>query len=224
MIPEAEAILRVFRLKPRPGSHVEIMDFGEAIMQDARLTREQFLAGLEYLRENKYTESGPIGEFLTPECVRYLEEAREAFEASEFAYETHLRDFLAKNLSVIESGLRLFGIEFPAGGRFIDILAVDTQNRLVVVELKVSKGYDRAVGQLLRYMGWVKKHLAEPGQLVRGVIVAREISDDLRYACACVPAVALLEYQLSVAMRQVEPADRMIVSGSPADPRLGSSG
>ena len=65
------------------------------------------------------------------------------------------------------------------GNRFIDILALDKDNNYVVIELKVSRGYDRVVGQILRYMGWLRKNQAESGQLVRGIIVAREISDDL---------------------------------------------
>jgi len=128
---------------------------------------------------------------------------------SEFAYESDLRDFLAKNLSLIEPGLQLYqdegitGIEFPAGGRFIDILAVDADKRLLVIELKVSRGYDRVIGQLLRYMAWIEKNHAEPGQEVRGVIVAREISDDLRLACAYLPTVSLYEYELSVSLKKV---------------------
>ena len=136
--------------------------------------------------------------------------AEEREPPTEFAYETDLRDFLAKNLSVLESGLRLYqdegitGVEFPAGGRFIDILAVDAQNNLVVVELKVSRGYDRVVGQLLRYMAWVATHQAESGQNVRGIIVAREISEDLLLACSTLPNVELFEYQLSVTLRRVQ--------------------
>lgn len=130
---------------------------------------------------------------------------------SEFAYEHDLRDYLAKNLSKLEPGLQLFqdeginGIEFPAGGRYIDILAIDPQQQLVVVELKVSRGYDRVVGQILRYMAWVKQHHAEPGQTVRGIIAAREISEDLKLACSCVEGVALYEYKMSVQLRKVEP-------------------
>ena len=51
-------------------------------------------------------------------------------ESSEFAYEKDLRNFLSKNLSALEPGLTLYeddginGIEFPVGGRFIDILGV----------------------------------------------------------------------------------------------------
>ena len=132
-------------------------------------------------------------------------------KTSEFAYERDLRNFLVKNLTTIESGLSLFedegitGIEFPVGGRFIDILAVDKDNSYVVIELKVSRGYDRTVGQLLRYMNWIEKHQAEPGQAVRGIIVAKEISEDLLLACARMKDVDLYEYELSVAVKRVEP-------------------
>lgn len=137
------------------------------------------------------------------------EEATGDVAPSEFAYESDLRDFLAKNLQVIEQGLVLYenegikGIEFPVGGRFIDILAVDANKALVVIELKVSRGYDRVIGQLLRYMAWIEKHQAETGQAVRGIIAAREISEDLKLACSYLPAVALYEYELSVTLRKV---------------------
>ncbi len=125
---------------------------------------------------------------------------------SEFAYEHDLRDYLSRNLHLIDPTLRLYtdegirGIEFPAGGRFIDILATDNEG-YVVIELKVSKGYDRVVGQLLRYVSWVKKYHAEPGQRVRGVVVAKHISDDLLLACSEVPSVSLFEYELSVSVK-----------------------
>jgi endonuclease len=129
---------------------------------------------------------------------------------SEFAYESDLRDFLAKNLTIIESGLELYqdegitGVEFPVGGRFIDILAVDRQKNFVIVELKVSRGYDRVIGQLLRYMAWIKQNHAEPSQGVRGIIAAREISEDLRLACSYLPDVHLYEYTLSVTLRRID--------------------
>lgn len=133
----------------------------------------------------------------------------EAYQQTGFAYESDLRDFLSRNLKLIEPGLYLYeeegipGIEFPVGGRFIDILAVDRHNNYVVIELKVSKGYDRVIGQLLRYMAWIEKNQAEPGQKVRGVIIAREITDDLRLASSRVPDVLLYEYDLSVSLRKV---------------------
>jgi Endonuclease NucS C-terminal domain len=129
--------------------------------------------------------------------------------ANEFAAERDLRNFLEKNLSALESGLRLYqeeglsGIEFPAGGRRIDILAVDKDGGFVVIELKVSRGYDRAVGQIMRYMAWIKKNLAD-GKPVRGIILASDISEDLRLAASLIVGVKLVEYELSFRLRPVE--------------------
>jgi hypothetical protein len=130
--------------------------------------------------------------------------------SDEFAYEADLKNYLAKNLYVIESGLRLYeeeginGIEYPVGGRFIDILAVDSKNDYVVIELKVSRGYDRVAGQLMRYMAWIAINHAEPGQKVRGLIIARDISEDLKLACTLLNDVQLFEYELSLSVSPVQ--------------------
>jgi len=128
--------------------------------------------------------------------------------AREFAFEKDLRNYLVKNLSIIEAGLHLYdeegitGVEFPVGGRFIDILAVDKNGGYVVIELKVSRGYDRVVGQLLRYMGWVEKNM-DTTQPVRGIIVAKEITDDLKLAASRLGDVRLIEYRLSFELHPV---------------------
>jgi len=138
-----------------------------------------------------------------------IDEEEEPESSAKFAYEKDLQNYLAKNLAKIEPGLRLYdeeeitGIEFPVGRRSIDILAVSATGDLVVIELKVSHGYDRVVGQLMRYMAWIRKNLAEPGQKVRGVIVAREISEDLLLACSELQNVLLLEYEISVSLKAV---------------------
>ena len=75
----------------------------------------------------------------------------------------------------------------------------------MVIELKVSRGYDRVVGQLLRYMAWIKKNLADPSQSVRGVIIARELSDDLLLAASQVQGIRLYNYKMSVSLSQVIP-------------------
>lgn len=145
--------------------------------------------------------------------IEALEDEIEALEeesicgiSREFAYESDLRDYLVKNLQVIEPGLTLYekegitGVEFPVGGRFIDILAVDSNGDFVVIELKVSRGYDRVIGQLLRYMAWIQKNQAESAQKVRGIIVAREIGEDLMLACSL---ISNFEYELSFSLKSV---------------------
>lgn len=138
-----------------------------------------------------------------------IDQDEPAEESGAFAYEKDLRNYLAKNLAMIEPNLHLYqeegitGIEFPAGGRFIDILGVDAKGGLVVIELKVSRGYDRVIGQLMRYMAWIRQNLADDGQGVRGIIVAREITDDLLLACSLAANVELYEYQLSFTLKRV---------------------
>ena len=97
-------------------------------------------------------------------------------EAHEFTYENDLKNFLASNLDVIRATIKVYqdgdlrGVEFPVGNRRVDILAVEDEKDFVVIELKVSKGYDRAIGQLLWYTGWIEQNLAEPDQKVKGMI------------------------------------------------------
>jgi hypothetical protein len=125
-------------------------------------------------------------------------------------YEKDLQNFLARNMSNIEPGLRLFedeesnknGLEYPADGRFIDILAVDKNDNFVVIELKVSRGYDRVVGQLLRYKNWVKRNMDVKS--VRGMIICKKITDDLLLACDGLDDIELFEYELNIKLHKRE--------------------
>ncbi len=159
-----------------------------------------------------YTARDAVLRTAEPAQEERSEEGSVAQGSDQFAYESDLRNYLAKNLSLIEPGLCLYedegiaGIEFPVGGRFIDILAVDNAGGLVVIELKVSRGYDRVLGQLMRYMAWIAKSQADNNQRVRGVIVAREISEGLLLARSLVPGILLMEYQLSLTLNRIEKA------------------
>jgi len=145
-------------------------------------------------------------EIVDPEVLELEAESND----SEFAKEKDLQNFLLKHLEKIEPGLELFddgerdGEEYPAGRRRIDILATDREGQLVVIELKVSRGHDRTIGQILNYIGWVKENLAEPNQEVRGIIIAKEITEDLRLTCLLpqIP-VSLREYSISFSLREI---------------------
>jgi endonuclease len=157
-----------------------------------------------YLDKSK---TSTAGESLESDVTNDVEEVSEG--SQEFAFERDLRNYLSKNLASIEQGLKVYqdeefsGVEFPVGGRFIDILAVDTKGVYVVVELKVSRGHERVIGQILRYMAWVKKHIAA-GKNVRGIIVANEVSEDLQLAASLVPGLELFEYAISMKLTPVK--------------------
>jgi endonuclease len=139
-------------------------------------------------------------------------EAEDAPEESDprFGLEYQLRDFLAQNIQSIDvdgKRLRLFvdpagrdGIEYPTAVGPIDLLAVDDAGAFFVFELKRARSPDHAIGQVTRYMGWVR-HTIGRDRDVNGVIVAKEISDALRYAVSVVPNVSLFEYQVEFTLR-----------------------
>ena len=138
------------------------------------------------------------------------EEAEAAADAS-FALEYQLRDFIAQNIETIPVNgrrLRLYvdatgkdGIEFSTAVGPIDILAVDKESgAFVVFELKRGRTPDHVIGQIARYMGWLKSTIAKDVE-VRGVIVAKQIAQNLRYAVRAVPNVSLFEYEVSFTLK-----------------------
>ncbi len=129
-----------------------------------------------------------------------------------FPVESHLRDFIAQNINSIKVNgrtLRLYidefgrnGVEYPTEVGLIDILAIDNNENFIVFELKLSRGVDRALGQILRYMGWIKRNLAN-GRRVKGVIVAKYVDEKLKYAASVTPEISLFEYKLNFKIKEV---------------------
>lgn len=148
-------------------------------------------------------------DFLQTGVQQELEEdSEESEESRAFAAESDLRDFLVKNLDCIEKGLRLYEHDGHSGAEFtidegrgrIDLLAMDAADDFVVVELKLSQGRNKTIGQLLYYMGWVDEHLAK--KPCRGIVIAKDITEDLILAVRRVSGVSLCKYTLNV---KVEP-------------------
>ena len=52
------------------------------------------------------------------------------------------------------------------------------------------------MGQVLRYMGYVKDQIAEPGQTIEGAIIAFEDDQKLKWALMSVPSVNFYRYQV----------------------------
>ncbi len=146
----------------------------------------------------------------TVEAVLGEDEEGAEEETAAFGLEHQLRDFLAQNLTAIPvdgKRLRLYvdptgrdGVEFPTAVGPIDILAIDDNEHFVVFELKRARSPDHAIGQLSRYMGWIT-HTIGRGKTVRGVIVAKAISQNLRYSVAVVPNVSLFEYEVKFELK-----------------------
>ena len=92
-------------------------------------------------------------------------------DASAFALEKHLEDFLVKNwkqtslgknYDIYEEDGELVGQQYPSDTGPIDIMAISKDKKtMLVIELKRGRTSDVVVGQVQRYMGYVKEELLE---------------------------------------------------------------
>lgn len=127
-------------------------------------------------------------------------------DASSFALESHLEEFLVKNWPNTDLG-KDYDIYEEDGEKAqqyqtdtgpLDILAISKdRKRLLVVELKKGRASDAVVGQTLRYMSYVQDELAEDDQTVLGAIIAHDDDTRIRRALAMTPNICFYRYQVS---------------------------
>lgn len=149
-----------------------------------------------------------IERLIDGEALPAIISTSEAIEdASTFALEKHLEDFLVANWSQTELGKTYdifteegeqIGQQYPSDTGPIDILAVSKDRKtLLIVELKRGRASDVVVGQIQRYMGFVLGDLAKDGQSVRGAIIAMEDDLRLRRALSVTSNIEFYKYQVS---------------------------
>ena len=123
----------------------------------------------------------------------------------EFAFESHLEDFIVENWSstifgrdydiFTENGEK--GTQISVTGGRLDILAVKKdKSELLVIELKRGRASDVVVGQMLRYISLVEDELAESGQSVRGVIIALSDDSNIRAALRYQQNIQFMRYEV----------------------------
>ncbi|MGQ9725939.1 MAG: endonuclease NucS domain-containing protein [Candidatus Bathycorpusculaceae bacterium] len=157
-------------------------------------------------KHGKWSKGYPIGKEPSEELV---EETRIEEEEVSFGLERDLEEYISRNLKQLEEGLTLYSAEGSSGRQYstdvgrIDLLAVDKEGNFVVVELKAGLATDRVVGQVLGYMRYVRKNLAKEKD-VRGIIVADDFDERLKYAVAEIPKLKLKKYLVKFEFRDIE--------------------
>jgi len=128
-------------------------------------------------------------------------------DPSVFALEKHLEDFLVQNwkntalgkhYNIYEEEGEIVGQQYPSDTGPIDILAISKDKKtILVVELKKGRVSDNVIGQIQRYMGYVKEELAEPDQTVKGIIIALEDDLKIKRALSVTNNIDFYRYEVS---------------------------
>lgn len=128
-------------------------------------------------------------------------------DSSVFALEKHLEEFLVHNWSSTDLGKKydiytedgeIVGQQYPSDTGPIDILSISKDKKeLLVVELKKGRASDVVIGQIQRYMGFIKEERAEANQTVKGVIIALDDDKRIKRALSVTNNIEFYRYQVS---------------------------
>jgi len=106
-----------------------------------------------------------------------------------------LRALLADQPELLEPGLRVFrdesgaaaGVHYATGVGPVDLLATDARGNLVaVIVAEKGRSEEELVAEVLQRVGWLRKHLCEPSQQVRAIVLVEDPPASLPYTVAAV--------------------------------------
>ena len=131
---------------------------------------------------------------------------------NQFQMEKQLEDFLIHNWNNTELGKKydliveegeLLSQQYKTDIGAIDILAKDSStNGYVVIELKRNQTSDDTVGQVARYIGWIKKHKKVDD--VKGVIIVGQYDNKLYYALQAIDNVEVFIYEVNFVLKEFQ--------------------
>ena len=144
---------------------------------------------------------------------RYCKFRRETSEVADEATEEHaqllglerdMQTALRRSIEQLEPGLEIIddGVERSVSSGFIDITSKDTMGKIVVIELKTGIARQKAIGQILSYMGNIADE--EPDAEVRGILIAADFDKKTRAAARAVPALSLRAYRVNFEFTNVD--------------------
>lgn len=218
----AEGAMKKLGLLPtlsRGASFGERYDAVNRVLLETAASLEADLWTLDMLWWRVGDTHMPRGAGVPGECVPQVpsdEEipvlyALEDDSSAVFGLERYLQEFLVDNWQNTELGRdwelleedgEIVGTYYNTGevGE-IDLLAKHRhENSWLVVELKKAQTSDSTVGQVLRYMAWVRRNLASDGGRVEGAIICGDVDRRLQYALDGQPNIRCFTYTVNFSL------------------------
>jgi hypothetical protein len=124
-----------------------------------------------------------------------------------------LRHLIAERPELLEAGLyvhedekgRQVGVRFETEVGEIDVLARGAEDEWVVVMIAADGAGPELVPDVLHRLGFVRKHLADSDEAVRGIVLVDQLDDDLGYAATAVSdTVAFKTWRVALTFEPLE--------------------
>lgn len=117
---------------------------------------------------------------------------------SSFTYERDLHNSLKGQVEELFPGYNLKGDEYTIGSGRIDLL-LENKEELLVIELKSGTASAEVFGQISMYLGLLKQEYPEKN--IKGLIIASEIHEGLKYACDTNPLITCKTYKMKLSLQ-----------------------
>jgi len=149
--------------------------------------------------------NSPFGTIISEEEIIEKDAESHGIDIVNFGMEKQLEDFLVTNWDKTIFGKKydliykegdLLSQQYETAVGPIDILAISkNKDEYLVIELKKGRTSDAIVGQMLRYMAWVRENLAK-GKKVSGVIVVLDFDKKLKYSLKELKNIKVYTYKV----------------------------
>lgn len=131
-------------------------------------------------------------------------------EKQNFYLEKYLENFLytnwdstdlGKRYDIIEEEGEPVSLQYRTDIGIIDLLVKDKKSGdYLIIELKRAQTSDDTIGQVTRYMGWVKTHLAG-NKGVKGLIIAESFDEKIKYSLQMVKDIEFMSYSIQFTLK-----------------------
>ena len=124
---------------------------------------------------------------------------------SSFALEKHLENYLIQNWqdTVLSTNYDIYinngklAQQYMTRSGPLDILAISKdKTEFLIIELKKGRASDEVVGQVMRYMGYIKHSLATNSEKVKGIIIALDEDPNLKDALSVTNDIEFMKYEI----------------------------
>ena len=121
-------------------------------------------------------------------------------------HQKNIESFIIKNWdsTILSEKYEIFrennklAVQYSTRSGPLDILAISKDKaEFLIIELKKGRASDEVVGQIKRYMGYVKNNLAKNNEKISGLIIALEDDKNLQDALSVTPDVKFMKYKVS---------------------------